>query len=107
MVRRKYEKLLKFTESEYNCLYDEFFYYKSLLIEEVSLEDVVLERKKRKDVRTPETQEEDEVQYRMDVIWYNLQKMRSPAGNNIRFKLFSRVTVLVLIIPHLNAGIEN
>ena len=54
----KYKQLLNFTESELKLLYEEFFDYKALFIQEVSLKDAIMERKK--------TTEEDEVQYRMD-----------------------------------------
>ena len=43
----------------------------------------------------------------MDVIWHQIQEMKSPAGDNFRFKLLFRVAVLVLITPHSNAGIER
>ena len=95
----KYKQLLNFTESEFKLLYEEFFDYKALFIQEVSLKDAIMERKK--------TTEEDEVQYWMDVIWHQIQEMKSPAGDNFCFKLLFRVAVLVLITPHSNAGIER
>ena len=47
------------------------------------------------------------MQYRMDVIWYQLQELSSPAGDNFRFRLLFRVATLVLVTPHSNAGIER
>ena len=95
----KYKQLLNFTESEFMLLYEEFFDYKALFIQELPLKDAIMEGKT--------TTEEDEVQYRMDVIWHQIQEMKSPAGDNFRFKLLFRVAVLVLITPHSNAGIER
>ena len=46
-------------------------------------------------------------EYRVDVIWYYLQKMRSPVGPNYRFKLLFEVARIVLTIPHSIAGIER
>ena len=46
-------------------------------------------------------------EHRVDVIWYYLEKMRSPVGPNYRFKLLFEVAGIVLTIPHSNAGIER
>ena len=36
-----------------------------------------------------------------------LQNLKSPAGNNYRFRTLFEVALLVLITPHSNAGIER
>ena len=46
-------------------------------------------------------------QHRIDVIWYQLQRMHSPVGNESRFGLLFRVAQIVLVAPHSNAGIER
>ena len=96
----KYKTLLNFTDQEFERLYDEFLDYKSLFVEEINIEGAEIKR-----------EEDDEgngnVQYRMDVIWYQLQELSSPAGDNFRFRLLFRVATLVLVTPHSNAGIER
>ena len=73
--------------------------YQSLLIEELLLKDVTLEIKN--------TTEENEIQYRMDAIYHQILKIKSPAGDNFRFKVLFRVANIVFIKPHSNAGIER
>ena len=45
--------------------------------------------------------------YRMDILWYHLQSMESPIGNNKRFNILFEVARIVLLIPHSNAAIEG
>ena len=96
----KYEKILNFTEIEFNLLYDEFCDYKSLFVEDINLEEAEIKRNDQGDGN-------ERAQYRMDVIWHQLQELSSPAGDNLRFRLLFRVALLVLITPHSNAGIER
>ena len=44
-------------------------------------------------------------EYRVDVIWYYLERTQSPVGPNCRFKLLFEVAQTVVTIPHSNAGI--
>ena len=46
-------------------------------------------------------------EYRMDVIWYHLNQIKSPIGNNFSFNLLFHFASIVLMIPHSNAGIER
>ena len=46
-------------------------------------------------------------EYRMDVIWYHLNQIKSPIGNNFSFNLLFRVASIMLMTPHSNAGIER
>ena len=46
-------------------------------------------------------------EYRVDVIWFYLQKMWSPVGPNYQFKLLFEVAQIVLTIPHSNTGIYH
>ena len=93
----KYKTILNFTETDLDLLYDEFFDFKTLSENHVNLEEAKIPRK----------DENQKVQYRMDVIWHQLQELTSPAGDNFRFRLLFRVALLVLITPHSNAGIER
>ena len=43
----------------------------------------------------------------MDILWYHLQSMESPIGNNKRFNILFEVARIVLLIPHSNAAIEG
>ena len=45
--------------------------------------------------------------YRMDVLWYHIQSMKRPIGNNKRFNILFEVAQIVLLIPHSNAAIER
>ena len=42
----------------------------------------------------------------MDVLWYHLQSIKNPIGNNKRFNIFFEVGRIVLLITHSNAAIE-
>ena len=53
------------------------------------------------------TYEDDNNEYRMDTVWYNLQNMRCPVGSNYRFCTLFKVAKLVLVTPLSNADIER
>ena len=53
------------------------------------------------------TYEDDNIEYRMDTAWYNLQNMRSLVGSNDRFCTLFKVAKLGLITPHANADRER
>ena len=57
--------------------------------------------------KIPRKDKNQKVQYRMDVIWHQLQELTLPAGDNFSFRLLFRVALIVLITPHSNAGIER
>ena len=93
---KKYSDLLNFSETEYNQLYEEFFDYSSLFMEEVTIEDAVINDNDNR-----------ESEYRMDTIWYNIQNLKSCVGENYRFNILFKVAHIALITPHSNAGIER
>ncbi len=43
---------------------------------------------------------------RMDIVWKHLSEMRNP-DNSLMFKKLSKVTLLVLTLPHSNAEEER
>ena len=45
--------------------------------------------------------------YRIDTIWYMLNNLKSPFGNNSRFHLLFQMAKLILITPYSNARIER
>ena len=91
----RYGKLLQMDEEKYKKIFDEFHDFKSLDDSEMDLNEAVLT-----------TYDDGSVVYGIDTIWYLLQTLKSPAGNNYRFRTLFEVAVLVLITPHSNAGIE-
>ena len=46
-------------------------------------------------------------EYRIDTLWYHIQRLRSLVGNKQRIELLFKVIKLILITPHSNAGIER
>ena len=42
----------------------------------------------------------------MDVLWYHLQSIKSPIGNNKSFNFLFEIVQVVLLIPHSNATID-
>ena len=88
--------VLGFHEEKLELLYEQFHEYKT--INDAKLPDEAYEEG-ASDGNKKET--------RADVIWYYLQKMRSPVGPNYRSKLLLEVARIVLTIPHSNAGIER
>ena len=73
-----------------------FFDYKSLFAGEINIEEAEIKKEEDYDGNK-------NVQYRMDIIWYQLQELSSPARDNLRFRLLFRVAAIALITPHSNA----
>ena len=94
-----FKSQLQFDEQETNILYEQFIDFQMLSTDELSVNALT-------DVMLHEFHDGN-VEYRMDVIWYNLRQMRSPIGNGYRFHLLFRVACVVVLIPHSNAGIER
>ena len=92
----KYCDLLNMNERKYDHLYEEFQDFKLLNDDELDLSDAILT-----------TYDDGSIEYRMDTIWYILQEIKSPVGNNYRFRTLFEIAKLVLITPHSNAGIER
>lgn len=87
----KYASVLNFKEEESDMLYEQFLDFQCL--EDIDITEAKLAQ--------------HDGEYRIDVIWYILQRMRSPIGNESRFGLLFKVAEIVLIVPHSNACIER
>ena len=85
-----FSNILHFSEREGDRLYDEFIDYKSVTDEEFDLDEALLC-----------SYDDGTNEYRMDVIWYMLQNLKSPIGNNYKFRLLFKVAKIVLIFHTL------
>lgn len=79
-----FPKLLCFSENEGDRLYDEFVDYKSLADKEFDLNKALLC-----------SYDDGTNEYHMDVIWYMLQNLKLPIGNNYSFRLLFKVAKIV------------
>ena len=91
--------ILQYDDHEIEKMYQEFVDYKSLTISEL-LDDALTNS-------IIQEYEHHTDQYRIDVIWHYMYQMKSPVGNNYRFRLLFNVARLELVTPHSNAGIER
>ena len=46
-------------------------------------------------------------EYRMDIIWYQLQELKSPTGCSYRFRRLFKVVKIILVTMQPNSGIER
>ena len=79
-----------------------FVDFQTLSEEEVSneaLADAIIKEFEDEDSKTQN-------EYRMDVLWYHLQSIKSPIGNNKSFNFLFEIVQVVLLIPHSNATID-
>ena len=86
-----------------NFLYEQFVDFQTLSEEELpnrTLADVIIKEFEDEDGKTQN-------EYRMDILWYNFQSMKSPIGNNKRLNILFEVAWIVLLIPDSNAAIER
>ena len=84
--------MLSFSEREYEHLFEEFIDFQT-----ISEADIC------HDVAIIEEHEDGTKEYRIDVIWYELQNLKSPIGSNYRCgKLFKGANIIILT-PHVNA----
>ena len=91
----KYESILNLDEYSYELLYDQFHECKLVNENEIKLEEAII------------CQYDDGSKgYRMNTIWYMLNNLKSPVGNNSRFHFLVQAAQLILTTPHSNAGIE-
>ena len=91
----KYKNMLNFKDHEEDLIFEQFTDFKSL----DDLPDDILD-----DAKLEQSNSEN-AQYRIDTIWYHLQKMKSSCGENFRLHLLFRVALIILLTPHSNAGI--
>ena len=86
----KYKGILQYDDYEMDKLFEEFIDFKSLSDSELP----------------PGAWEVDDgsKEYRIDTLWYHIQHLRSLAGSNQRFELLFKLTKLILITLHSNAG---
>ena len=96
----KFANVLGLDEEKLELLYEQFHEYKT--INDAELPDGAYE-----EALLSGTSDGHRKECRVDVIWYYLQKMRSPVGPNYRFKLLFEVARIALTISHSNAGIER
>ena len=92
-IVEKYKGILQHDDYEMDKLFEEFIDFESLSDSELP----------------PGIWEVDDgsKEYRIDTLWYHIQQLRSLAGSNQRFELLFKLTKLILITPHSNAGIER
>ena len=70
-----------------NFLYEQFVDFQTLSEEELAnrtLADVIIKGFEDEDGKTQN-------EYRMDILWYNFQSMKSPIGNNKRLNILFEV----------------
>ena len=96
----RFDNVLGLDEEKLELLYEQFQEYKTI-------NDAELPKEAYEEALLSGTSAGHNKEYRVDVIWYYLQEMRSPVGPNYRFKLLFEVARIVLTIPHSSAGIER
>ena len=82
-----FSSILQFDKKEMNFLYEKFVDFQTLSEEELpngALADAIIKEFEDEDGKTQN-------EYRMNVIWYHLQSMKSPIRNNKRFNILSEV----------------
>ena len=70
-----------------NFLHEQFVDFQTLSEEELpnrTLADVIIKEFEDEDGKTQN-------EYRMDILWYNFQSMKSPIGNNKRLNILFEV----------------
>ena len=67
---------------------------------EHSLADAIIKEFEDEDGKTKN-------EYRMVVLWYHLQSLKSPIGNNKKFNILFEVAQIVLMILHFIDAIEH
>ena len=103
----RYSAFLKFTPKELDALFDEFADYQLLESADISGD---IWKAARAHYQVEEGDEERKEAFpRIDVIWAFLTKMKSADGCRQRFANLARIAqlVLVLVLPHSNAGEER
>ena len=85
---QRFEMQLELSNNDYHLLYEEFVDYQTLY----EIPDFALNK--------------DNEEERLDIVWSFLYNMKSPVGNNFRFRKLFSVAGLVLLIPHSNAGCQ-
>ena len=88
-----YYQLLNFEEMNSEILYEEFIDIKTIQLANVKFLDEVVVC----------NYQDRSKEHRTDTIWYHLQLLKFPVGNNSRFKTLFKVTRIVLLAPHFNA----
>ena len=79
-----FKTVLKFSDSDTERLFEEFIDFKALEEKELELTEAILE-----------TYDDGSIEYRMDVIWYLIQQLKSSEGNCYGFRLLFQVARLV------------
>ena len=95
----RFHHTLNFTETDVEELHEQFCDFKVFSEKELpsnALDEALIKSEDDKVIK----------EYRLDVIWYYLQTLKSALGSP-RFNLLFKVAVIVLVTPHSNAGIER
>ena len=95
----KYKGIFQYDDYEMEKLFEEFIDFTSLSDSEVS-------SAAWKDAIVTEYNDGSK-EYRIDTLWYHIQRLRSLVGNSQRFELLFKAAKLILIRPNSNAGIER
>ena len=92
----RYQSILNFDEYSYKLLYDQFHEYKLANENEINLEEAIISE-----------YNDGSKDYRMDIIWYTWNNLKSLVGYNSRFHLLFQVAKLIFITPHSNSEIKR
>ena len=84
--------MLSFSEREYEHLFDEFIDFQTFSEAELCLDEAIIEE-----------HEDGTKEYRIDVIWYELQNLKSPIGSTYRFGKLFKVAKISISTPHVSA----
>ena len=97
----KYNEVLNFSEDDINKIDDEFISFQQFNIS--TIPDCVWEKARVRE----KCAEEQNVSFRMDVLWIHLACLKSPDGCTFLFARLSKIAFLVMTIPHSNAAEER
>ena len=92
----QYKKILKFLEDKHDQLYEEFIDFKTISDSQIDLNQAIL--KEYGDVTK---------EYHIDIIWHQLQELKSPIDCSNRFRRLFKFAKTILVTPHSNAGIKR
>ena len=90
----QYEIILKFSEDEHDQLYEEFIDFKTISDSQTDLNQAILKE-----------YDNGMKEYRMDIVWHQLEEPKSPIGCSYRFRRLFKVAKIILVTPHSNDGI--
>ena len=95
----KYKGIFQYDDYKMEKLFEEF-------IDFTSLSDSEVPPAAWKDAIVTEYNDGSK-EYRIDTLWYHIQRLRSLVGNSQRFELLFKAAKLILTRLNSNAGIER